>query len=121
MLLVGQYPDLSPALDEGAVELVPRASRQRDDVHIVVGEAQGMRQHLQRAEAGYGARDTPRELAHQRCGEAEEERVARGEDHDGRVVLAVLSVDVLQRHGDVDPEGILGEQGRYELVVPASP
>ena len=46
ILAIRQHPYLVRPLDEGSVELVPRAPRQRDDTHVVVRQAKGVRQHL---------------------------------------------------------------------------
>ena len=46
ILPIRQHPYLVRPLDEGSVELVPRASRQRDNTHIMVRQAKGVRQHL---------------------------------------------------------------------------
>ena len=43
ILPIRQHPYLMRPLDEGSVELMPRSSRQRDDTHVVVRQAKGVR------------------------------------------------------------------------------
>ena len=80
MFAVGKDTKLGRALDKGSVELRPGPPRQGYDSHVMIRQDEAVRQHLQGVECridldvGFG------ELASERIGEAEEERVARGKD-----------------------------------------
>ena len=76
MLLVREDTDLGSALDEGTVELLPRAAGERNDAHVMVGKQETMGEHLKGVERREYTDVCIRELTLQGHGKAEEEGVA---------------------------------------------
>ena len=117
VLLVGEHAYLLLSLNQHAVELMPRASGERDDIHVVVGHHEPMGQQLEGVEGRIGQDLGLRQLPSSRVGESEEERVAGCEHHDF-IVLAVLLKHLRQWRRDVDPHSICGQQSFHQFVVP---
>jgi len=81
---VSKDANLVRMLDKGTIELWPRTTGERNDVHVVVRHDEAVRQHLQGVECGINLDIGFGELAAERVGKAEEKRVARGEYYNGR-------------------------------------
>ena len=125
VLAVGQYAYLGRTLYQCAVQFGPRTPRQRHDAHVVVGHDQPMGQQLQRVEGGIERYLSLGHLAADGVGNAEEQRVAAGEDDDGgrQYVVRVgkdgpvLFEHLVQRHRDVYPLRALGQLVGHHLVM----
>ena len=87
----------------------------------MVGQAQAMCEHLQRAKGGEGLCNLTRKLAHERRCEAKEERITRSKDQNGLVQGTILLIDRTEGNDNIDPYGSRGKYIGDELAVATPP
>ena len=71
----------------------------------MVGQAQAMCEHLQRAKGGEGLCDLPWELAHECRSEAKEKRITRSKDQNGLIQGTILLIGRTEGNDNIDPYG----------------
>ena len=118
VLTVGQHSDFGSTLYQGAVELHPRAPRERHDAQVVIGHHQSVGQELQGVERWINRNLSLRHLALDGVGKTKEQRVATGEDDDALCrTSGVSGEDAIKGYGDVYPLRPFGQQRCHYLMM----
>ena len=114
VFLVRQDTYLPGTFYQGAVKLMPRTTRERNDAHVVIRYHKPVGEHLKGVKGGINHNVRIRHLPPYGIGKAEEQRVTAGKDHH---LVVILLKDSIERHGDINPLCILRKQRLHNLMV----
>ena len=116
MDIVCQGADERQSEYQRLVKGIPGTARERDAFHIVIIQKQAVSEHLERIFGRENAQRSLRQTAADGIGEAEKERIARGENN--YVPNAFITREnLVQRHGDINPAGLRRQKVLHYLMM----